>query len=140
MDKNIKVNPVLSTCPVCKHELRVEKLHCDHCHTSIEGSFTLSKFNYLEQDKLYFIEMFIKNRGNIKAIEKELNISYPTVKKMLDEVIQGLGYSVIDEDETYQRSQEKEEPSTKGNKSNILERIEKGELTVSEALDLLKKK
>ena len=59
---------------------------------------------------------------------------------MLDEVIQGLGYSVIDEDETYQRSQEKEEPSTKGNKSNILERIEKGELTVSEALDLLKKK
>jgi hypothetical protein len=76
MKEKNKVNPVLSTCPVCKHELRVARLHCDYCETTIEGSFTLSKFNYLETEKLYFIEIFIKNRGNIKQIEKELNISY----------------------------------------------------------------
>lgn len=140
MEKKINVNPVLSTCPVCKHELRVERLHCDHCHTAIEGSFTLSKFNYLETDKLYFIEIFIKNRGNIKAIEKELNISYPTVKKMLDEVIVGLGYSVTDDDDTFQRPQEKEEVTPKALKTSILEKIEKGELSVTDALDLLKKK
>ena len=135
----MKVNPVLTTCPVCKEELRVEKLHCDHCHTSIEGSFTLSKFNYLETEKLYFIEVFIKNRGNIKAIEKELNISYPTVKKMLDEVVVGLGYSVTEEDEVFQR-QEKEEPQVKDVKTSILEKIEKGQLSVQEALEILKKK
>jgi hypothetical protein len=140
MDKNIKVNPVLTTCPVCKHELRVQKLHCDHCHTGIEGSFTLSKFNYLETEKLYFIEVFIKNRGNIKQIEKELNISYPTVKKMLDEVILGLGYSVTEDDEVFQRTVEKEEPVQKNTKASILEKIEKGELSVQDALDLLKKK
>jgi hypothetical protein len=140
MDKNLKVNPVLSTCPVCKHELRVEKLHCDYCHTSIEGSFTLSKFNYLETEKLYFIEVFIKNRGNIKQIEKELNISYPTVKKMLDEVIVGLGYSVSEDDDAFLRNQEKEEPVKKAEKASVLERIEKGELSVQQALELLKKK
>ena len=140
MEKKLNVNPVLSTCPVCKHELRVERLHCDHCHTAIEGSFTLSKFNYLETDKLYFIEIFIKNRGNIKAIEKELNISYPTVKKMLDEVIVGLGYSITEDDDTFQRTFEKEEVTPKAVKSSILEKIEKGELSVTDALELLKKK
>ncbi|MCD8561977.1 MAG: DUF2089 domain-containing protein [Acholeplasmataceae bacterium] len=140
MEKNVTVNPVLTTCPVCKHELRVQKLHCDHCHTTIDGSFTLSKFNYLETEKLYFIEIFIKNRGNIKQIEKELNISYPTVKKMLDEVIVGLGYSITDDDDTFQRQTEKEEPVQKNLKTSILEKIEKGELSVQDALDLLKKK
>lgn len=141
MEKNVKINPVLSICPVCKHDLHVEKLHCNHCHTSIEGSFTLSKFNYLETEKLYFIEIFIKNRGNIKAIEKELNISYPTVKKMLDEVIIGLGYTISEDDDIFAKPQEKEDTSTKKDlKASILEQIEKGQISVQEALTKLKKK
>jgi len=138
MKERTKVNPVLTTCPVCKNNLHVHTLHCDHCDTSIEGTFTLSKFNYLETEKLYFIEIFIKNRGNIKMIEKELNISYPTVKKMLDDVIVGLGYSLeAIEDDPFFKEKEKEEP--KVNKSSILERIEKGELKVADAIELLKK-
>jgi hypothetical protein len=136
MKERTKVNPVISTCPICKHDLNVVRLHCDHCDTTIEGTFTMSKFNYLETEKLYFIEMFVKNRGNIKAIEKELNISYPTVKKMLDDVIIGLGYTPdpFDEDVT---SKEKEEPRV--SKASILERIEKGEINVAAAIELLKK-
>jgi hypothetical protein len=136
MKERTKVNPVLTSCPVCKSNLNVHVLHCNHCDTTIEGSFTLSKFNYLETEKLYFIEVFIKNRGNIKMIEKELNISYPTVKKMLDDVILGLGYSpdAYAEDPFYK---EKEEP--KVNKASILEKIEKGELNVADAIELLKK-
>jgi hypothetical protein len=136
MKERSKTNPVLSICPVCKHDLKVERLHCDHCETSIEGAFTLSKFNYLEPEKLYFIEIFVKNRGNIKTIEKELNISYPTVKKMLDEVIVGLGYSPDAYDEEPEKK-EKDEP--KFSKSSILEKIEKGELSVVQAIELLKK-
>jgi len=136
MKERNKVNPVLSTCPVCKHDLNVVKLHCDHCDTTIEGDFTLSKFNYLETEKLYFIEVFIKNRGNIKMIEKELNISYPTVKKMLDDVIVGLGYSL----EPFEDEVIVKEPTTpKVSKSSILEKIEKGELTVADAIDIFKK-
>ncbi|MFH0766514.1 MAG: DUF2089 domain-containing protein, partial [Bacillota bacterium] len=129
-------NPVLSICPVCKNNLNVVKLHCDHCDTTIEGDFTLSKFNYLETEKLYFIEIFIKNRGNIKMIEKELNISYPTVKKMLDDVIIGLGYSL----EPFEDEPMIKEPETpKLNRASILEKIEKGELTVADAINLFKK-
>ncbi|MDO9630169.1 MAG: DUF2089 family protein, partial [Acholeplasmataceae bacterium] len=80
-----------------------------------------------------------KNRGNIKQIEKELNISYPTVKKMLDEVIVGLGYSVEDDDTVFTKDKEKEETKTTL-KQSILDKIEKGEMTVQAALELLNKK
>lgn len=140
MSQNNKLNPVISVCPVCKHDLKVVKLACDHCDTVIEGSFTLSKFNYLETEKLYFIEVFVKNRGNIKAIEKELNISYPTVKKMLDDVIVGLGYTPDSEQEENQSSKEsKTEEQTRESKASILQKIANKEISVLEAVELLKK-
>lgn len=137
MSEKFKMNPVISVCPVCKHDLKVTKLSCDHCDTVIEGSFTLSKFNYLETEKLYFIEVFVKNRGNIKAIEKELNISYPTVKKMLDEVIVGLGYSLDPELDDVEEEKEKQEQ--KASKASILEKIANKEISVIEAVEMLKK-
>lgn len=131
-------NPVLSKCPVCDHELKVVRLACDHCGTAIEGEFALSKFNYMDADKLYFIEIFVKNRGNIKAIEKELNISYPTVKKMLDEVIVELGYDsnhhVGKEEEFDQKSNEKVQ-----SKVDVIKKLKSKEITAAEAVELLNK-
>lgn len=130
--------PVISTCPVCNHELKVVKLECDHCGTAIEGDFTLSKFNYMNQEKLYFIEIFIKNRGNIKAIEKELNISYPTVKKMLDDVINELGYDAnLDFD---QKEDEVEVVNEKiQSKAEVVKKLKNKEISALEAVELLKK-
>ncbi len=115
---------VIGECPICHSDLKVTKLECVKCHTEIGGSFTLSKFNYLSKEHLYFIEVFIKNKGNIKQIEKELGISYPTVKKNLDEVIVHLGYEVSQED--------------KIKKEEIFRKLEKGEITPQEAAKLLK--
>ncbi len=132
-----KNNPIISNCPVCDHELNVVKLACDHCGTTIEGNFRLSKFNYMDTDKLYFIEIFVKNRGNIKAIEKELNISYPTVKKMLDEVISELGYDskeVFEKDETSIDNHESVQT-----KVSIIKRLKNKEITAAEAVELLNK-
>jgi len=131
-----KVNPVISSCPICKKELLVTKLECTHCDSKIEGSFMLSKFNYLETDKLYFIEIFIKNRGSIKAIEKELNISYPTVKKMLDDVILKLGYSLEQNEEEVPK---KTKTIIENAKASILEEIEKGKISVEEAIATFRK-
>lgn len=130
--------PVISTCPVCDHELKVVKLECDHCGTVIEGDFTLSKFNYMNQEKLFFIEIFIKNRGNIKAIEKELNISYPTVKKMLDDVINELGYDAnLDFD---QKEDEVEVVNEKiQSKAEVVKKLKNKEISALEAVELLKK-
>lgn len=115
---------VIGECPVCSSDLNVTKLKCVKCHTEISGNFQLSKFNYLSKDHLYFIEVFIKNKGNIKQIEKELGISYPTVKKNLDEVIVSLGYEVSNED--------------KVKKDEVFKKLEKGEITAIEAAKLLK--
>lgn len=117
-------NKVLGECPVCSHSLEVSKLHCKHCKTTIEGSFQLCKFCQLSSDYKDFIEVFIKNRGNIKEIEKELGISYPTVRSKLENVITALGHSP--------------KPVSDVNKKEILEKLSKGEITAEEAVDLLK--
>jgi hypothetical protein len=129
-----KKYPVMSECPVCQSDLEVTHLACSNCGTEVKGTFTLSKFNYLDTDKLYFIEIFVKNRGNIKAIEKELGYSYPTIKKMLDEVVEQLGYTADGNE-----PEETEDEGPKKSKIDILNMIDKGEITVEEASKLLGK-
>lgn len=84
----------ITVCPVCGKKLKITRLKCSGCRTSIENDFEFSKFDYLNKQQLKFIEVFIKCRGSIKDVEKELGISYPTVRAKLDEVINSLGYSV----------------------------------------------
>ncbi|NLD26808.1 MAG: DUF2089 domain-containing protein, partial [Acholeplasmataceae bacterium] len=102
----VKKKEVIANCPVCGQELSITRLRCEHCDLEITGDFHLSRLNLLSKEQLLFVEIFLKNQGNIKAIEKEMNISYPTVKKMLNEVLSGLGYDVQQEDgKTLQRSE-----------------------------------
>jgi len=115
---------ILCKCPVCSSRLKVTSLKCDECNTVIENQFELSKFDYLNSEQLYFIEVFLKSRGNIKDVEKELGISYPTVRAKLDEVITTLGYSVA-----------KQKPSV--DKKDVIDMLEKGEITADEALIML---
>ena len=60
-----------------REKLKVVKLQCENCDTVIENDFCLSKFDYLSTEDLFFAETFLKCRGNIKEVEKELKISYP---------------------------------------------------------------
>jgi hypothetical protein len=116
---------VLGTCPVCATKLDVTELHCHDCHTTIKGEFKLDKFNYLSKEEKYFIEIFVKNRGNIKEIEKDLGISYPTVKKNLEQVIDALGYG--------------EKPNYDNlSKEEILTKLSNGEISSEEAMNLIK--
>ncbi len=135
-----KKNNVITTCPVCSHDLHITHLSCDHCHTEIKGEFSFSKFNYLNVETLYFIEVFVKNRGNIKAVEKEMNISYPTVKKYLDEAITALGYNAdesVDKEEGQSQGVDMNYIRTK--QQEVLNKIKEGEIKVEEALKMIKK-
>lgn len=116
---------VIGKCPVCGEKLKVVKLYCQKCDTSIEGKFDLDKFSYLSKDEKFFIEIFVKNRGNIKEIEKDLGVSYPTVRRTLDQVIESLGYNI---------QPDKKEVSN----IEVLEKLEKGEISSDEAFKLLK--
>src|SRR5258708_28517906 len=77
---------VLGRCPFCGDELQVIRLQCPSCHTAIEGSFGLGRFQRLAPDQLAFLEVFIKNRGIIRNVEAPLGLSYPTVRYRLDAV------------------------------------------------------
>lgn len=125
MKGRVSVKKVISRCPVCNHELTVVRLKCDSCETVIENNFRLSKFDYLSDEELYFTETFIWCRGNIKEVEKELGISYPTVRSKLDAIIKKLGY----ESDSHGHATQKEE---------ILKALESGEITVEEAISQLK--
>lgn len=118
---------VIGTCPVCGENLSVSVLTCEKCDTSIHGNFNLSKFDYLNVSQQEFAFVFIKNGGNIKLIEKELNISYPTVKKNLDDLINALGFEKINETLV-------DKPS----KEDIYKALKNGEITFDEAEEMLK--
>lgn len=118
---------IISMCPVCGDELKVARLKCGRCETVIENDFSLSKFDYLSAEELYFIETFIRCRGNIKEVEKELKISYPTVRAKLDAIIKKLGYddNSIEDEEMIKREE-------------ILKSLEQGEITAEEAINRLR--
>ncbi len=124
MKGNNMKKAVLGTCPVCDNKLKVTRLSCNKCGTTISGEFELNKFDQLNKEQKYFAEIFIKNRGNIKEIEKELGVSYPTVRKFLDEVIEALGY----------REEAKKDSV---NQTDILDKLSKGLITSDQALKLL---
>ena len=83
---------VIGYSPICAKKLMVKTLKCDDCKTEITGEFNLSPFDYLSPEQLEFALVFIKNQGNITLIQKALNISYPTVKKNIDELCHALGF------------------------------------------------
>jgi len=125
------------TCPVCGARLEVRKLYCSQCDTTIEGRFVLCKFCYLNEEQREFVDTFIRCRGNIKEVERELGVSYPTVRNRLDAVIQALGYRV-EAEEPEVRSDARSDARSAETRRKILESLNRGEFSAEEALRLLK--
>ncbi len=117
---------LLGKCPVCGEKLTVTELTCTNCNSKISGQFPMSRFDNLSPEEQDFALVFIKNAGNIKQIEKELNISYPTVKKMLDAVIKDLGFN------------QKIIFDNSPNKEDILAMLKRKEISFDEAEEMLK--
>lgn len=83
---------LLSTCPACQGQLRISALKCPDCGLELRNDFELSPFEQLSNDQYVFLMNFLKNRGNLKNLQNEMQISYPTAKKKLDEVLAALGF------------------------------------------------
>lgn len=121
-----------SKCPVCGEKLSITKLGCHKCSTSIEGVFEPCEFCRLPEEELSFLKIFIKCRGSIKDVEKEMGISYPTVRGKLDTLIRSLGYEVAT------KEIEKENEEKKAARNEILNKLSNGELTPKEATEKIK--
>ncbi|HEV8489298.1 MAG TPA: DUF2089 domain-containing protein [Candidatus Limnocylindrales bacterium] len=83
---------VISTCPVCAGELAVTRLRCRSCGTTLEGDFTVGRFGRLNRDQVALLESFLRSRGNLRDMERELGISYPTVRSRVEALIRALGF------------------------------------------------
>jgi hypothetical protein len=82
---------VISTCPVCEGELTISRLHCRSCGTALEGEFGVGRFGRLSKEQMSLLESFLRSRGNLKEMERELGISYPTVRGRVDALVRALG-------------------------------------------------
>ncbi|BBE31830.1 hypothetical protein OSSY52_19710 [Tepiditoga spiralis] len=115
----------LSTCPACGGRLKITRYKCERCGTEISGDFKLEDFASLTNEQMLFLKIFIKNRGNLSELQKEMNISYPTAKARLEDLVSALGY--------------RREEDNRIKTFEILEKIERGEITPEEAKEILKK-
>jgi len=114
------------TCPSCSSPLVVTQLNCTSCGTGVVGKFELSPFSRLSPERLHFLEIFVRNRGNVKEMERETGESYWAIRRQLDEVITEMGF---------EETPKEDDPSIR--RQEILARLSRGEINVQEATKLL---
>ena len=79
-----------TSCPSCNGKLAVKRLRCEKCETEVEGLYPLPSLASLGQEDQDFILEFIQASGSLKEMANILNVSYPTVRNRLDEIIEKL--------------------------------------------------
>jgi len=113
-------------CPSCASELYISQLTCAVCGTQVSGRYEPNIFSRLAPTDLNFVVMFVRSRGNVKEMERELGISYWTIRRKLDEIVEQLG--LLGDQPPDERSAQR---------IAVLERLRAGELDVDQAAELL---
>jgi hypothetical protein len=140
------VHDVIATCPVCTDELTITRLHCRSCGTALEGEFGVGRFGRLDREQLGLLESFLRSRGNLKEMERELGISYPTVRGRVDALVRTLGLAdgSAATDEDLADDHESEAPDATdaadaaAERRQILERLARKEISADEAATALR--
>ena len=123
------MNNALTRCPVCQNELVITRLHCESCDTTLDGRFAGGPFAHMTREQLDFIMTFIRCEGKLNRMEGELNLSYPTLRNRLHDIIRTLGYEPGKE-ETADVSEDR--------RRQILEDLDTGKLTADAAMRILR--
>jgi hypothetical protein len=132
---------VISTCPVCEGELAITRLHCRTCGTSLEGEFGVGRFGRLSREQLALLESFLRSRGNLKDLERELGISYPTVRGRIEALLRALGLADGEEPAVEEpMDADAANPTTDDNADErraILDRLARHEISAEDAATAL---
>jgi hypothetical protein len=129
----------------------VTRLRCGECGTTIEGEFSVGRFGRLTREQLQLLESFLRSRGNLRDMERELGISYPTVRSRVEQLVRALGFGPRDEAETdgaASGAQPAADSTTDAAaptpeqvaaaRQEVLERLARHELTAEEAADAIR--
>ncbi|MDQ2716342.1 MAG: DUF2089 domain-containing protein [Chloroflexota bacterium] len=110
--------------PVSGGEMVVTRLECPESGIVIEGRFNLGWIGRLSREQLDFVELLVKNRGNIQKLAGDLDIAYNTARSRLDEIVTALGGPPENDGRVDRRV--------------ILDRLAAKEISVEDAMRLLK--
>ncbi len=124
------MRPILDKCPVCGEVLTAVRLHCRNCDTTIEGQFAIGRFERLSGEQLAFVETFVRCEGKINRMEEALNLSYPTIRSRLREVIRALGYEAAGDDPAGPAEEDRRK---------ILDDLAEGRITSDQAVQFLRR-
>ena len=155
---------ILESCPTCGGAMAVSELSCTVCDTVVRSRYTPCPFCRLSPEDLAFMLLFVRSRGNVKDMERELGVSYWTIRGRLNELIATMGLGGDDEtpsttadragDDAPSGKEAAREASggetvtaaagrasgkgpTATERQSILDRLKRGELTPTQAAALL---
>jgi hypothetical protein len=117
---------MLEACPSCDGELEITRLSCTQCDTVILGHWAPCRFCRLTPEHTRLLETFVRCRGNVKEMERELGTSYWTIRKQIDDLIAVLGLVATPEQE-----------DTMSVQLGILDLLDRGEIDATEAVERL---
>lgn len=111
-------------CPVCSSRLTLTRLSCPSCDTELSGGFSTCEYCVLSDEDRDMLRVFLASRGNMKELERHLNVSYPTARLRFDALLGKLGI---------------DRPSTPAATSRVelMEQVARGEIDIDEALKRL---
>jgi hypothetical protein len=124
---------VISTCPVCSSELSITRLHCGSCGTTLEGDFSVGRFGRLNRDQLALLESFLRSRGNLREMERELGISYPTVRARVEALVRALGFGARADAGEAGSDDDTAVTPLPATRNGILERLARKEISAEDA-------
>jgi hypothetical protein len=111
--------------PVGGGDLYVSELTSAETGVTIRGDFEIPAISRLDAEHADFLDVFLRCRGMLNGVERELGISYPTARARLDSLLNALGITPVEPKERKDRNVEQ--------RKAILEQLEKGEITPQEA-------
>jgi hypothetical protein len=112
--------------------IEIERVRLVETGVAIEGPFTLPPLAQLAAEDQVFVAAFLRCHGSIKQMEKYFGVSYPTIKNRLNKIGGQLSFVEIE--------QGSDTDSPAETRSEVLDRLSRGELTVAQALERLKEK
>jgi hypothetical protein len=98
---------------------------CGTCHTALEGTFSMGRLGRLSREQIEFVELLVKNRGNINGVAGELKVAYNTARSRLDDIVATLGYGTPTDE-------------ARPDRRAVLDRLAAKEISVEEAMRMLR--
>jgi len=105
--------------------LVIERVRIPARQIAVEGQFTLPQLAQLSLEDQVFVTAFLRSHGTIKEMEQTFGVSYPTIKARLNRIAGQLEFV------------ETVETSPAPSRTEVLERLNAGELTAAEAIRAL---